>query len=211
MADAPPRLGQRLVPITAWVVAIAILIACAALFLKPDRKVALVQPYVAEATYAVETITRGGHPAVQSRQADGSVIAIACSTCHSTATQPANPTKAPSDFHQGLNLHHGSLACNSCHDASSQYDALRLANGMIVPYDQAMTLCAQCHGPQARDYAAGAHGGMNGYWDQSRGPRQRNACTVCHDPHSPAYPMVQPAPGPHDRFLEAPTKDEHHE
>jgi hypothetical protein len=65
----------------------------------------------------------------------------------------------------------------------------------------AMTLCAQCHGPQFRDYQNGSHGGMNGHWDLSRGPRLRNHCVDCHDPHVPQVLPVHPAPGPKDRFF----------
>ena len=62
-------------------------------------------------------------------------------------------------------------------------------------------LCAQCHGTQARDYAHGAHGGMSGYWDTTRGEQVRNQCTHCHAPHAPAYPHMRPTFKPRDRFL----------
>jgi formate-dependent nitrite reductase cytochrome c552 subunit len=62
-----------------------------------------------------------------------------------------------------------------------------------------MQLCAQCHGPQYRDYRHGAHGGMAGHWDLAKGGRVRNNCIDCHDPHSPKYPTVRPAGGPLDR------------
>jgi hypothetical protein len=70
-----------------------------------------------------------------------------------------------------------------------------------VEFADVMKLCAQCHGPQFRDYQHGAHGGMNGYWDLSRGGRSRNNCIDCHDPHAPAYVGAIPAPRPRDRFL----------
>ena len=63
--------------------------------------------------------------------------------------------------------------------------------------------CAQCHGPQYRDYRHGAHGGMRGHWDLSRGPRERNHCVACHDPHAPAFGQFEPVPGPRDRFTGA--------
>jgi hypothetical protein len=78
---------------------------------------------------------------------------------------------------------------------------LRLADGRSLPYSDVMSLCAQCHGPQFRDYQHGAHGGMTGYWDLSKGGRTRNSCIDCHDPHAPKYPTVTPARGPNDRFL----------
>jgi predicted CXXCH cytochrome family protein len=98
-------------------------------------------------------------------------------------------------------LAHGMLACYSCHNPDDA-DALRLADGTSVAYPDVMTLCAQCHGTQARDYEHGAHGGMNGYWDLTRGPRTRNNCIDCHDPHSPEFPSMQPTFKPRDRFLD---------
>ena len=75
-----------------------------------------------------------------------------------------------------------------------------LADGQAVPYTEVMTLCGQCHGPQTRDYAHGAHGGMNGYWDLRKGGRTRNTCINCHDPHAPAFPLVMPVLPPRDRI-----------
>ena len=73
---------------------------------------------------------------------------------------------------------------------------MRLADGRKLPFSEAQLLCAQCHGPQARDYLHGAHGGMNGYWDKARGTR--NTCTDCHDPHAPLYPAWTPVFHPRD-------------
>jgi nitrate reductase cytochrome c-type subunit len=64
-------------------------------------------------------------------------------------------------------------------------------------------LCAQCHGPQARDFQHGAHGGMTGYWDLSKGPRRRNSCIDCHDPHAPKYPAVMPVFPPAESGLKS--------
>jgi len=132
----------------------------------------------------------------------GEGASIACSTCHSVREpNPTNRTPADLDeFHQGMAYAHGDLACFACHNPDD-YDALRLADGSTVPYREVMTLCAQCHGPQARDYQHGAHGGMSGYWDLSRGPRVRNNCVDCHDPHVPAFPSMVPTFKPIDRFL----------
>lgn len=140
----------------------------------------------------------------------GELIEVACGTCHATsAPRPAlREAGALTNFHQGLQFNHGGLACLSCHDAG-HYDRLRLANGDGVEFPDVMDLCGQCHGPQARDYQHGAHGGMTGYWDLTRGGRVRNACVHCHDPHVPKYQAVHPAPPPADRFL-APA-GRHHE
>jgi len=132
----------------------------------------------------------------------GQAITLACRNCHDI--RPANSqtraTEHLKTFHQGLAFNHGSLACVACHNAQDGYATLHLADGSAVEYANTMTLCAQCHGSQFRDYQHGSHGGMTGYWDLSQGPRQRNHCVDCHDPHSPQFPMMYPAAGPKDRF-----------
>ena len=133
----------------------------------------------------------------------GQPVTIACATCH--ATKPVNAESKLGTplhmFHQGLTGNHGNLSCTSCHNPADGFASLRLADGKSVPYTQVMTLCAQCHGPQYRDYQHGSHGGMTGYWDTTKGGRVRNNCVDCHDPHAPKYPTVTPALGPNDRFL----------
>lgn len=131
----------------------------------------------------------------------GVPVTVSCATCHTT--MPANRQlgsggQMPVKFHQGLHYSHGGQSCLSCHNADN-YDTLRLADGRSVPFSQAQQLCGQCHGPQTRDYLNGSHGGMTGYWDLSRGDRVRNTCTDCHDPHVPAYSVVQPVFAPRDR------------
>ena len=132
----------------------------------------------------------------------GRPVMIACATCHTTRPADANVKIGATleKFHQGLVGKHGDLSCTSCHNATDGYATLRLADGKSVPHAEVMTLCAQCHGPQYRDYQHGAHGGMTGYWDLTKGGRVRNNCIHCHDPHAPKYPTVQPAHGPNDRF-----------
>lgn len=149
--------------------------------------------------------TPNGPPGVPTGAFDdkGQPVMVTCSACH--ATKPTN-TEAKlgtpmAHFHQGLVGNHGNLSCTSCHNSADGYASLRLADGKSVPYSEVMTLCAQCHGPQFRDYQHGAHGGMTGHWDLSKGGRVRNNCIDCHDPHAPKYPTVAPVRGPNDRFL----------
>ena len=125
----------------------------------------------------------------------GATVELSCANCHSTKTpnKALKDSAALKDFHQGLTVAHGNLSCASCHN-TDDYDSLHLADGTSLPFADTQQLCAQCHGPQHRDYEHGSHGGMTGYWDLSRCPRVRNTCTVCHDPHAPAYPQVLPAP-----------------
>lgn len=132
----------------------------------------------------------------------GQPVMVSCQTCH--ATRVANfENRTPNDldeFHRGLEFTHGSVSCLSCHN-SDNYDSLKLADQSRVEFVDVMTLCSQCHGTQRRDYDHGAHGGMNGYWDLTKGPRIRNNCVDCHAPHVPGFPKMQPTFKPHDRFL----------
>lgn len=156
-----------------------------------------------------------GPPRVASGTVDhaGRPATVACSTCHTTRPpNAANRGTADLDlFHQGLVVVHGNTpataqqpagtnTCLTCHNAAD-YDSLRLANGERVEFRDVMRLCAQCHGPQYRDWQHGAHGGMNGYWDLTRGGRMRQSCTGCHDPHAPKFQGMHPMPPPGDRFF----------
>lgn len=182
-----------------WVLLPAVLVGCT----RVDPPSPVFAPPAGE-RHSVAVRKPVGRPTVPLGVCDekGNPLSVACATCH--ATKPANADAklgTPlSQFHQGLIGKHGSLSCTSCHNPTDGYASLRLADGKGVPYSEVMTLCAQCHGPQARDYQRGAHGGMTGYWDLTAGGRVRNTCIECHDPHAPKYPTVQPARGPHDRF-----------
>ena len=146
-----------------------------------------------------------GPPVIELVEPDpqGRVGTLACSACHNLLEpNPATRrTEELDQFHQQLNFAHGNLTCLACHNPSD-YDTLRLADGATVVYPDVMTLCAQCHGPQATAYEHGAHGGMNGYWDLNLGPRTRNNCIDCHAPHQPKFPQMSPTFKPRDRFLE---------
>ena len=136
---------------------------------------------------------------------DGQPLRVACVTCHSLRDGGGGPPASAAalmQFHTGLVVQHGALSCGSCHAASpSAAPALRLADGTSLALESALELCAQCHGPQTRDYRRGSHGGMTGYWDLSRGPRQRNHCVDCHDPHAPQFQPSRPVLPPRDRGL----------
>lgn len=144
------------------------------------------------------------------KDAAGNAVTASCSTCHSTTTPNTARNTAVDLFqsHRGLTYKHGDQSCLSCHNAAN-YDTLHLADGRSVEFPDVMTLCAQCHGPQKRDFDHGSHGGMNGHWDLSKGGRLRNNCVNCHDPHHPAYPVVQPVLPPRDRISVPKTKGAH--
>ena len=87
------------------------------------------------------------------RDQQGEPVTIRCATCHSLLAKPpelptdASRTKGP---HVGLRFAHGELRCASCHD-SRVVHSLRLADGRELAPADAIELCSQCHGPQARD------------------------------------------------------------
>lgn len=157
--------------------------------------------------FAVEIRKPSGPPRVVTdlRDVNGREVTVACSTCH-TNRQPNHQNRTVTDldeFHGGIVFSHGKVSCLSCHN-ERDYDALRLADGSRVEFTDVMKLCAQCHGPQMKSYEHGAHGGMSGYWDLSRGPRLKNNCVDCHNPHAPQFPRMRPMFKPRDRFLEQP-------
>ena len=132
----------------------------------------------------------------------GKPIRAACVTCHTLRQPNALPEKPEelTTFHRGLKFDHGNNRCASCHVIGAQ-DSLRLADGRFINMKDALVLCGQCHGSQLRDYKAGAHGGMQGYWDLQSGDRLRNHCVDCHDPHVPRFAPSTPVLPPRDRLL----------
>jgi formate-dependent nitrite reductase cytochrome c552 subunit len=132
---------------------------------------------------------------------NGTPIGVACQTCHGPDADPiVVDLDNPEDFHGAITLEHGALSCSACHDEADR-SLLHLADGTTLAMAEAMSLCAQCHGPQYRDYEAGSHGGMSGYWDLRQGPRTRNSCMDCHAVHQPAYQGGMPVHPPADRFF----------
>jgi hypothetical protein len=135
----------------------------------------------------------------------GRPVTVSCASCHANM-EPNFTTRSSAqleEFHLGLHFDHGNMTCLTCHNANN-YNALRLADGTEIAYANVQSMCAQCHAPQARDFDRGAHGGMTGYWDRSRGPQVRKNCIDCHDPHAPAFPHMIPTFKPIDRFLDPP-------
>lgn len=152
-----------------------------------------------------------GPPRIDTGMLDGlgRAVSVSCASCHANM-EPDFSTRSSEqlqEFHQGLHFDHGGMTCLTCHNANNS-NALRMADGRELPYQNVQDMCAQCHAPQARDFERGAHGGMTGYWDRTRGPQIRKNCIDCHDPHAPAFPHMVPTFKPHDRFLEAP-RDHH--
>ncbi len=156
--------------------------------------------------YSERVHSLGEFPGVttNNRGIDGKPQRIRCSTCHKLLPEARADGEAspPKKFHLGVKLAHGKdHNCRTCH-APPDFESFRLSGGKTLPYPRLMELCGQCHSGQLADFRKGIHGGMAGHWDLNRGPRDRNHCVDCHDPHRPAIPRVRPAPRPRYRFLD---------
>jgi hypothetical protein len=164
--------------------------------------------------YPVTIRLPDGKPWVDSGKIDshGQAVMVSCGTCHDTREPnlKASNGELLKEFHKGLKTRHGDQTCLSCHNPED-YNTLKRADGRSLDFSESMQLCAQCHGPQYRDYQNGSHGGMTGHWDLKQGPRERNHCTDCHDPHHPKYPLVMPVFPPKPVIGEAiPSADKQH-
>ena len=118
-----------------------------------------------------------------------------CSDCHRILPSPAE-THRTLGQHKEIHLGHGlNTRCFNCHHRMNR-DAFVDDLGGEIPWEQPQLLCARCHGPVYRDWEAGSHGRVNGYWDTAAGPQTKRRCIECHDPHHPPFQALKPAPGP---------------
>ena len=118
-----------------------------------------------------------------------------CSACHALFTTREG---APSDLrrHEDLEFEHGlNNRCLNCHSERDR-DKLVLHGEIEIGYDRVVDLCAKCHGPTWRDWQRGMHGRTEGSWETGSPEQSRLGCTQCHDPHTPAFPGIEPLPGP---------------
>ena len=129
-----------------------------------------------------------------------------CAECHSPKEavkleyNPDGTVIMPKAHADLLMMKHGrnyrNENCYNCHERN-QLDHLHTPEGQSLRLDQATLLCGGCHGPNYRDWEAGVHGRVSGYWNAKSGPKRREECTSCHDPHAPAFTGIIPQPGPH--------------
>lgn len=183
--------------------ALTLFLACDQGFVDPSREYGPPVPDAPAKVSRVHVPTSLGAVDTPRRDIHGAPIGVSCATCHAGPGEDAivvGDEGNPEQMHGTIELLHGGLACDACHEPTDRR-LLHLADGAKLEMAEAMKLCAQCHGPQARDYQKGAHGGMTGYWDLRQGERVRNHCVECHAPHSPKPPQVQPAPRAVDRVV----------
>ena len=192
-----PPAPQRLPTLSA----LGLLVACGGGFADPSRELGPPVDTAAEGRVEIHRPPTLGVVDTPLRDVHGAPIGIACDTCH--GPDPDGQVLAaardnPEDMHASVEVQHGGLSCEACHDAEDRR-FLHLADGQRLELADAQRLCAQCHGVQYRDYLGGSHGGMTGAWDLRRGDRVRNHCLDCHAAHAPAWPQVEPVFPPRDR------------
>ncbi|MCP5520078.1 MAG: hypothetical protein H7A46_00855 [Verrucomicrobiales bacterium] len=118
-----------------------------------------------------------------------------CSECHRILPSPAETLRTLGQ-HKEIQLRHGlNTRCFNCHHRTNR-DAFVDEFGGEIAWDEPQLLCARCHGPVYRDWEAGSHGRVNGYWDTALGPQTKRRCVECHDPHNPPFHSLSPAPAP---------------
>ena len=118
-----------------------------------------------------------------------------CEACHMLfESRPL--AKDTLQQHTHIRLDHGlNSRCYNCHSIEDR-NKLELHDGTLIPYARTVELCAKCHGPTFRDWERGTHGKTLGSWDVSSSEQRRLKCIECHDPHAPAFPPMEPLPGP---------------
>jgi formate-dependent nitrite reductase cytochrome c552 subunit len=128
-----------------------------------------------------------------------------CYACHEKGKPPTLKfdaqhilivPKEHEDIVMGHGTHNRNNNCFNCHDEQN-LELLQARDGRQIKLVESPLLCGSCHGPTYRDWEAGAHGRIGGYWNRSLGPIKRQICVDCHNPHRPKIPPLKPAPGPH--------------
>lgn len=129
-----------------------------------------------------------------------------CYVCHDKKEPPVlkfddqHNLVIPEEHAESIRMGHGSHnrnnLCYNCHNESNLL-TFSIRDGNELKFAESSKLCGSCHGPNLRDWEAGAHGRTNGHWNRSLGESRRLDCVNCHNPHSPRIPSRHPAPPPH--------------
>jgi len=183
----------------------AAFLALAVLFLsgRPGRPVRLPAiPLVSTNVLDTATVRRSYADLVRAKE---DLSDFDCYVCHERGKPPVlrydtNQNLVVPKEHADIVMGHGSHGrnnnCFNCHNETN-LEQLQTRDGRALTFSDSPLLCGSCHGPTLRDWEAGAHGRISGYWDHDLGVAQRKQCVNCHNPHSPHFPSRPPAPGPH--------------
>jgi hypothetical protein len=74
-----------------------------------------------------------------------------------------------SDIVMGHGKHGRNNNCFNCHNETNLV-LLQPRDGRELTFADSTQLCGSCHGPTYRDWLAGAHGRISGYWDRGSSP-----------------------------------------
>lgn len=101
-----------------------------------------------------------------------------------------------SDIVMGHGRNDRNNLCFNCHDEAN-LERFQTRDGRELKFADSSQLCGSCHGPTYRDWEAGAHGRISGYWNRAMGAFTKQDCVSCHNPHAPKFPGRKPGPPPH--------------
>ena len=133
---------------------------------------------------------------------------VECADCHMYVTPPDFEAGTPGSTGHDFVMTSEELDCQTCHDRPlSKHDVLgedefaclschgeihslelRLINEDVLPMDDSVLLCAQCHNERYTSWEQGTHG-------KPEDPEAQ--CVECHDPHDPVVaniPTLPPVP-----------------
>ncbi len=128
-----------------------------------------------------------------------------CAGCHKESEEvdlewDDNDNLIIPPHHKQPPMRHGRFGrnndCFNCH-IPDKLNKVRTRHGEEFELKDSTQLCVSCHGTSYREWIQGVHGRLNGHWDRESGDFKRQDCTACHDPHSPAFAAVKPAPKPY--------------
>ena len=118
-----------------------------------------------------------------------------CMECHRSIKARWHHDR-PMTEHRDLNLSHGNNRfCLNCHHPENR-NAYVDYDGSEIHRTDIVGLCGKCHGPQKRDWEAGVHGRVNGFWNHELGAKEKLLCIECHNPHNPAFKAMRPLAPP---------------
>jgi hypothetical protein len=101
-----------------------------------------------------------------------------CYVCHDIKHPPplrldTNQNIIVATEHKDIVMGHGQHGrnnnCFNCHNETNLV-LLQPRDGRELTFTESTKLCGSCHGPTLRDWLAGAHGRISGYWDRGSNP-----------------------------------------
>jgi hypothetical protein len=192
------RTNRVLVGVTCGFVALAVAMLASPWKPSTQARIPLVDP-----SFLEQTAWRKSYADLAREKAD--LSDFECYVCHEKKNPPPLRYDAEhvlivpdehSDIKMGHGTHNRNNLCYNCHNEGNLL-TFSTRDGNELQFAESSRLCGSCHGPNYRDWEAGVHGRMNGYWNHQLGEFRRLDCVNCHNPHSPRIPTRQPAPPPH--------------